>query len=133
METLKRARYFEALKEGKLLALQCLDCGEVTVPPKSTCNKCYSRNQKVVTLSGKGLIKTFTVIRVPPEGFEAPYIVALAELEEGPWLLGNLDGIPNDETGMELLGKKITISAKEVQLANYTDTVGITPVFTLTE
>jgi hypothetical protein len=133
MEVLNRKRYFAALKEGVLLGLKCRDCGEVTVPPKATCNHCYSRNQEVITLSGKGSIKTFTVIRVPPEGFEAPYIVALAELSEGPWLLGNLEGVPINDTGVDLLGKKISVSAKEVQLDNYTDTVGVTPVFTLTE
>jgi len=133
MEILNRKIYFEALKEGVLLGLKCRDCGEITIPPKSTCNQCFSRDQEVITLSGTGSIQTFTVIRVPPEGFEAPYIVALVELAEGPWLLGNLEGVSTEDTGIGLLGKKINVSAKQVNLEKYIDTVGVTQVFILAE
>ena len=36
--------------------------------------------------SGKGEVMTFTVIRVPPHGFEkeAPYVVGIVKLDEGP-------------------------------------------------
>lgn len=133
MELLSRVKYYEALREGTLLGLKCGDCGQVTVPPKSTCNNCHSRSMDVTTLSGRGTLKTFTVIRVAPLGLQAPYIVALAELEEGPWLIGNLEGIAVEETGMQILGKKIIVSSKEVAFDNYTDTTGVAPVFNLAE
>jgi uncharacterized OB-fold protein len=133
MQQVNRTSYFKALLEGNLLGLKCGDCGEITAPPKSTCNNCGSRNHKVVKLSGKGTIKTFTVVRVAPEGFEAPYIIAMAELDEGPWLLGNMTGIKVEETTMELIGKRVVIGGKEVSFANYSDITGVAPTFILNE
>ncbi len=85
MYKLTHLQYFAALKEDILKGLKCLDCGTITVPPKATCDECGSTNQEITQLSGEGTIRTFTVIRVAPEGFKAPYVVVLTQLREGPW------------------------------------------------
>lgn len=79
--------FYESLKKGLLLALKCKSCGLLTTPPKICCAECGSTELEVVQLSGMGKIKTFTIIRVAPEGFEPPYIVAMVELDEalGLW------------------------------------------------
>ena len=74
MYKLTYKKYFEALKEERLLGLKCNDCSSYTAPPKLCCDKCGSTNTEVVTLSGKGVIRTFTVIRVAPEGYDAPIL-----------------------------------------------------------
>lgn len=104
--------YTEALKQDKLLGLKCRQCGNITVPPKMVCSKCDSNNLDVVELSGRGTIQTFTTIFVPPEGreAEAPYVVVLVELEEGPWLMGNLGGIDPTKVTMDIIGKKVKLS-----------------------
>lgn len=53
------------------------------------CPRCQS-HVKEASFSGEGKIGTFTVIRYPPEGFEqeAPYVVALIDLENGPRVIG---------------------------------------------
>lgn len=104
--------YKEALKEDKLLALKCNECGAYTVPPKKVCMECTSEDLEVAEISGKGRVQTFTVIRVPPEGFEAPYIVALVELDEGPWLMGNIVDLEPDKATMELIGRKVKLGHK---------------------
>jgi len=104
--------FAEALKEGKLLGLKCNNCGAYTVPPKKVCMECGSEDLEISQLSGRGQIKTFTVIRVPPEGFEAPYIVGMAELDEGPWLMGNIIDVDADAATMELIGKKVSVGHK---------------------
>ena len=110
MEYKLTAKMFaEALKENKLLGLKCNKCGAYTVPPKKVCMECSSEDLEIVQLSGKGKIQTFTVIRVPPEGFEAPYIVGMAELDEGPWLMGNIIDVDADAATMELIGKKVNV------------------------
>jgi uncharacterized OB-fold protein len=129
MQQLNRNTYFRSLLEGNLLGLKCDDCSEITAPPKSTCNNCGSKNHRVVKLSGSGTIKTFTVVRVAPEGLEAPYIVVMVELDEGPWLLGNLAWIGVVETTMELIGKRVVVKAKEVSFVNYSDIAGVVPIF----
>ena len=58
--------YNEALRQKKLLGLNCQDCGTITVPPKMACRKCTSPDMDIVELSGKGKIKTFTTVNVAP-------------------------------------------------------------------
>lgn len=61
-------------------------------------------------MSGRGRIATFTVIRYPPEGFEkdAPYVVALVDLEEGPRVIGRIIANPEElriAQGVQYAGK----------------------------
>jgi len=131
MYKLTHKQYFEALKENKLLGLQCSGCAGYTTPPKLCCDNCGSTETKIVALSGQGEIKTYTVVRVAPEGLKAPYIVALVELEEGPWLMGNLDQVNVDEASIALIGKKVTVEHRTVSGMNYTAGEGVTPIFIL--
>ncbi len=109
--------FFNALLEGKLIGQRCKDCGAYTCPPKATCDNCKSRNLEKVELSGKGTIRSFTTIYVAPSGYEkeAPYVVALVELDEGPWILGRIDIDPKeaDELDQALIGKRVSVFAKE--------------------
>ena len=68
----------------------------------------------IATGAGKGEIRTYTVIRVAPEGFTAPYIVAMVELVEGPWVMGNIIDVDPDQANMDLMGKKVAIGHKVV-------------------
>jgi uncharacterized OB-fold protein len=103
--------YNEALKQNKLLGLKCKQCGAVTVPPKITCGSCASADLDIVELSGKGKIQTFTTVFVPPEGRESecPYVIVLVELDEGPWIMGNLTGIDPNKVTMDIMGKKVNM------------------------
>jgi uncharacterized OB-fold protein len=102
-------QYSEALKENKLLGLKCQQCGNITVPPKIVCSKCSSTELDIVELSGKGKIQTFTTVFVAPEGREGecPYVIVLVELDEGPWIMGNLTGIDPNKVNMEIMDKKV--------------------------
>jgi hypothetical protein len=101
--------YVEALKQNRLLGLKCNQCGAYTVPPKMVCMECASEDVDIVELSGKGVIQTFTVVRVSPEGFTAPYIITLVELDEGPWLMGNIVGVDPEKATMDLMGKRVKV------------------------
>ncbi len=75
----------------RLVGTRCENCGEVYFPPRVVCPKCRREGEmKEVELSGRGEIYTYSVVRVPPEGFEgkAPYVVAIVKLEEGPLVTG---------------------------------------------
>ncbi|SFH14328.1 hypothetical protein SAMN05660649_04021 [Desulfotomaculum arcticum] len=129
MYKLTHKQYYEALKKNKLLGLKCFTCGGYTTPPKLCCDNCGSTELEIAELSGRGEIKTYTVVRVAPEGLNAPYIVVLVELEEGPWLMGNVDNVNIDEACMELIAKKVTVAHKTVTGMNYTAGEGVTPLF----
>ncbi len=121
----------EALKQNKLLGLKCQDCSAITVPPKMACRSCTSTNMEIVQLEGKGKIKTFTTIFVAAEGREgeAPYVVVLVELDEGPWVMGNLISIDPDEATMELIGKKVRMGHKVFPGDKYSAGEGVRPLF----
>ncbi len=124
--------YNEALKENKLLGLKCPECGAITVPPKMTCQKCTSPDMEIVELKGKGKIRTFTTVNVAPEGREdeVPYIILLVELDEGPWIMGNLDGTDPATVTMELIGKRVKMGHKVFPGDKYSAGDGASPLFT---
>jgi uncharacterized OB-fold protein len=102
----------QGLSEGKLPGLRCAECGEGIVPPSAVCTACGSARLERESFGKKGSIRTFTVIRVGPEGFDAPYVIAMVELDDGPWVVGNLDGIDAKQAGMELIDKKVTVGSR---------------------
>jgi uncharacterized protein len=133
MTKLTHKQYFAALRENTLKGLKCLECGALTVPPKATCEDCGSSKLDVTLLSGEGTIKTFTVIRVAPEGLEAPYVVVLVELKEGPWIMGNLKGIEPDQTTMNIIGRGVTLGHRVMTQLKYTAGEGVVPLFSLAD
>ena len=124
-------KYKEALIGGKFLGLKCNKCGAYTVPPKKVCLECTSEDMDIVEISGKGEIRTFTVIRGPPEGFEGPYIVGMVELDEGPWVMGNIVDLDPDKAGMDLIGKKVTTGHKVVKGDKFSAGDGVALAFRL--
>ena len=103
--------YAKALTKGKLLGLKCKGCDNITTPPKMTCQECGGTDLDIVELSKRGKIVTFTVVNVAPEGRqnEAPYIIALVKLDQGPWIMGNLIDIDPARASMDLIDKEVTI------------------------
>ena len=104
----------EGLRNGKLLGLKCKDCGAYTCPPRMVCDECGGTNLDIVELKKKAEIKSFTVCIGVPAGFTGPYVVAVADLEEGPRVMGNVLDVDPAKVGMELIGKKVTIGFKEL-------------------
>jgi uncharacterized OB-fold protein len=125
--------YNEALKQNKLLGLKCLACGALTVPPKMACRQCGSFDMEVVEVKTTGKIRTFTTVFVGAEGRESevPYVIVIVELDEGPWLMGNLDGIDPKTASMELIGKKVTMGNKVFPGDKYSAGEGARPLFSL--
>ncbi len=126
--------YNEALKENKLLGLKCQECGTITVPPKMVCRKCASPDMEIIELTGKGKIQTFTTCNVAPEGREdeVPYIIVLVELDEGPWIMGNLTGIDPTTATVELIGKRVRMGDNKVFPGDkYSAGEGARPLFSL--
>ena len=123
--------YNEALKKNKLLGLKCQDCGAITVPPKMVCRSCTSQNLEITELKGNGNIQTFTTIYVAAEGRqgECPYIVVLVELDEGPWIMGNLIDIDPDKATMELIGKRVKMGHKVFPGDKFSAGEGARPLF----
>jgi len=90
----------------RLQGRKCLDCGELSFPPRLVCRKCRSRNSEKYDFIGKGTLFTFTIIYQAPDRFDhiAPYIVALVDLQEGPRITAQLTDVrpENVKIGMSL-------------------------------
>jgi uncharacterized OB-fold protein len=128
---LTHAGYEEGLKKGKLLGLRCLSCERITCHPMPVCQWCGSRDLERAELSGKGELMTFTIIRVPPEGFEddVPYIPCLVATKEGPCIIGRLNHDP-ERASQELIGKQVTMSGAYTYKGDkFSDGVHTCPVF----
>jgi len=121
----------EALKKNSLLGLKCKGCGAINVPPKMACGKCGSTDMDIIELGGKGKIRTFTTVYVTSEGreSEAPYIIVLVELDEGPWIMGNLTDIDPSKATMELIGKRVKMGHKVFPGDKYSAGDGARPLF----
>jgi len=101
--------YRTALRENKLLGLKCQACGFVTTPPRLACRHCGEIGSDIIQLSGRGKIVTFTSVFIPPENRrgQQPYLVVAVELEEGPWIMGNLQGADPASSNLDLIGKTV--------------------------
>jgi len=103
--------YNKALKKDKLMGLKCNDCGKFTCPPMMVCAECASTNHEIVQMSGKGNIVTFTTSYIAGEGREneVPYTIVMVELEEGPWIMGNLVSMDPKKVSMDVIGKPVAM------------------------
>ncbi|MGO9572388.1 MAG: Zn-ribbon domain-containing OB-fold protein [Desulfomonilaceae bacterium] len=102
----------QGLLEDKLLGLKCMDCGELLLPPSAVCTSCGGSKMEVNSFAKRGKIKTFSVIRVGPAGYSTPYVVALVELHDGPWVVGNLTSFDPLKASMDLIEKEVSIGSK---------------------
>lgn len=89
-----------------LTGTKCFTCSSTYFPPKDFCPSCRRKGDiKEFRFSGQGKIISYTVIRIPPEGFEAytPYVVAMIELDEGTRISGQVINNPEEVgTGMRV-------------------------------
>jgi len=92
------AVYWAAAAEGRLLIQRCPACGHRQHYPRAACTRCGT-TPGWEEASGRGTVHTFTVVRqngAPGCRDEAPYVVAIIELEEGPRMMGNVTHPPDE-------------------------------------
>jgi len=85
-------RFWDALRAGRFETTVCDSCGRIGFPPKFVCPACWSRSLSWTVLSGSGTLRSFTEVLVAPTMFlaEAPYNLAVIDLDEGPRLLSRV-------------------------------------------
>jgi uncharacterized OB-fold protein len=88
--------FWEGTAAGELRLQRCRACDQTYFPPQPFCPVCASDDVEVVRASGRGLLYGYVITHRAAPGFEAPYVIAEVELEEGPRMLSNLVGIDPD-------------------------------------
>jgi uncharacterized protein len=56
----------------------------------------------VIRGSGRGFLYSYVISHLAAPGFEAPYVIGVVELEEGPRLLTNIVDVPPDPDQLSL-------------------------------
>src|SRR5438094_10457383 len=67
------------------MAVRCVRCKHIMVPPRAICPKCRSSRVEWVQLSTQGKLVTYTIVHVSPPQFRhmTHYAVGIGEMEEG--------------------------------------------------
>src|SRR5438093_444774 len=77
--------YWEAARDERLVMQRCDACGSMQYPPDLVCNNCQSAGRHFEEVSGRGTVYSHAVYtRSFSAGFEAPYVLALVDLEDHP-------------------------------------------------
>ena len=97
------ARY--RLKGGR-----CQSCGTLAFPARRVCLRCGSEEMVEHAFSGNGVVYAHSVVYSAPSGFaeQAPYIVALVRLAEGPLVTAQLTDIEPDEVHIDMPVEMVT-------------------------
>ena len=70
-------------KQGKILTHKCTKCNSLHLSTVYFCQKCGNKEFECVILDGIGAVVTFTIITVPPAGFEkyTPYAFVIFHID----------------------------------------------------
>jgi uncharacterized OB-fold protein len=98
---MRSAAFWAAAADHRLAVQRCTHCGWLSYPPDTICANCLSTSASFDwrTVSGRGTLRSWTVIRtafLPGFAPYVPYIVAAAELAEqaGLRMVARLSGDP---------------------------------------
>ena len=96
--------FWDKCKEHELWLQRCQTCQHVFFYPRLHCPQCLSDNVPGFRASGKGTLWTYMINHRPVPGFEddAPYAIAVIQLEEGPRMMSNIVGIENTPENLVL-------------------------------
>ncbi|MEO3862348.1 OB-fold domain-containing protein [Acrocarpospora sp. B8E8] len=90
------AAFFAAIDAGRLTVPRCGACGRFFLYPRAYCPFCTSGQVALEPVSGRGTLESYVVNHRPAPGFEedAPYVVGVVRLAEGPTLFAGIEGEP---------------------------------------
>lgn len=102
--------YWNAARERRLLIRSCKACGTKHFMPRNGCPQCWSEDLEWVESSGHAIVYTFSIVRrapLPEFAANAPYVVAMVDLDEGPRMYTNIVGASALEVA---IGDRVEVS-----------------------
>jgi uncharacterized protein len=96
--------YWDGAAAGELRIQRCRDCGVAYFYPRPLCPACSSDQVEWFTASGRATLYSYVINHRPAPGFEAdaPYAIAVVQLEEGPRMMTSLVGVDPTPEALEL-------------------------------
>ena len=87
--------FWVSAAEHVLRLQRCTSCARAVFYPRQRCPYCWSDALVWQEASGRGVVASYTVAHRPGHpafAEDAPYVIALVDLEEGPRMLSNVVG-----------------------------------------
>lgn len=106
--------YWDGMREHKFMLKHCASCGKVRHYPRPVCPHCFSMESTFEEAPPTGRIHTWTVCHHPFNFFfkqQAPYIVALVDMDAGVRVNAPLRGMP--EAGLKI-GQSVRLQFEPV-------------------
>src|SRR5262249_49528258 len=106
--------FWDGLKEEKFLLRHCNACGRDHYYPRPFCPTCWSDDLSWREASGRGRLSTYSIGHVddcPPFNERLPDGAAVVELDEGPRVMTNIEGVPFDELRADM---PVTVAFKAI-------------------
>lgn len=99
--------FWEGLRRGEFRLQRCNNAAcsrKPYFPPRPFCPDCGTRDVSAFTASGRGTLHSYVINQRPAPGFEAdaPYAIAVVELDEGPRLLTSISGVAQTPEALKL-------------------------------
>ena len=98
----------------QLMGEECPSCTTKIFPPRDICLECGAPAKELFELTGVGEIYSYSTVYDAPAGFEfqAPYLIAMVKLEEGPLVTAQLADIDADEVE---IGQKVEMVTRKLR------------------
>jgi 3-oxo-4,17-pregnadiene-20-carboxyl-CoA hydratase alpha subunit len=85
--------FWNGVQQHRLLLQRCASCHTLRHPPVPMCGTCHSLEWDTQEANGHGTIHSWIVSHHPSEPDAEPRVVVLVELDEGPRVVANLQGV----------------------------------------
>ena len=104
--------HWDGCREGRLMVQRCRDCDSYVFIPQPFCSACQGESLDWIESGGRGTVYSLTTVYRPqrPE-FQAPYTVAIVELDEGFHMLTNLVDCESEEMA---IGLRVEVSFRRM-------------------
>ena len=108
--------YWERAKQHELWLRSCNDCGQAYFYPRDISPCCFSKDTSWIQASGRATLHTFAVVyrASHPTFRDAPYVVALVDLEEGPRMATNIVGIGEPAPEKLTIGMDLEVTFEDI-------------------
>ena len=99
---------------GVLIGMRCLDCAIYVFGQAVFCQACSSSRLEPADLSRTGTLFSYTIVRVPPDGWPGPvpYVLGEVELPEGPHILAEIIDVAHEDLK---IGTEMRLALQEVR------------------
>ncbi|MCP4007066.1 MAG: Zn-ribbon domain-containing OB-fold protein [bacterium] len=110
--------FWDGTRAGELRLQRCRDCAQVYFPPRPFCPACTSRSVEVFAASGRATLYSYVINHRPAPGFDAPYAIAVVQLEEGPRMMTNLVEVEQTPEALPLdMSLEVTFQALDQEIS----------------